>query len=586
MSRIRIPGLVRVLYNHNPFYLISAVLFLYGLRLLFRPGQVELLFARGSVDYINPWWLMLAMCGITLLMAVTAWLIVRLGRVWEDARSLVLILLFMFLAISVSFDEIVTVAAREDGSVSQAVGLFVFGLAFSLCVSEALIRGLKIGLPWGYRAPMYALITLFFAFPLWVSPEISEISIDLARWRVAAFPAIAGLLTLPLLPAIRRGSQSLNSNGTPWRWPWFPWTAFVFLAGAVCFRSYSLAISFDLGISPPDVKAEFWDTSFGVYFLVPFLLGVLFVLLEVGLVERLKRLQSLSMWGAALVPFIAYPAWLPFRNLYTYWWFVDQVVQKIGSPVFIALLGVAVFYGIAWLRGLRRAELGFIATILGLVFTGTGDLRPDVTDPHVWPLVILGVLEMALGSIRGRSRELLVGASALAVAIGLQFEVTAVTGFRATVIFHLILGSVLVIGGVFRDRLAKFLRPVGAVTLAVTGLAALFVGNRFGITVDMLAAYVAALTVVAFVWWAVLRERLFAIAALINLTGSACSFAWWMWQKAQRLAVPDGVKPLAWACVCFAIAVFISMLKGGLANRIQARWGPDETVPNSGESPP
>ncbi|MGZ0169259.1 MAG: hypothetical protein ACKVHE_06870 [Planctomycetales bacterium] len=104
---------------------------------------------------------------------------------------------------------------------------------------------------------------------------------DQARWRVAAFPMIAGLITLTLLPAVRAGKSALKNNGTPWNWPWIPWTVFVFIAGAVCFRSYSLAISFDLG----KAKAHFWDTSFGLYFLIPFLIPVLFVLLEIGLVE-------------------------------------------------------------------------------------------------------------------------------------------------------------------------------------------------------------------------------------------------------------------------------------------------------------
>ena len=579
MSRIRVPGLVRLLYNHNPFYLVSAVLFLYGLRHLLRPGQVDLIFDRFEAPYIDPWWLMLSLCGVTLLMAVTAYLIVRLGKVWEDARSLVLVLLLMFLAISVSFDEIVTLTSWEDESLQGPVGLFGFGFAFSLLVCEGLLRGLRINLPWGYRGPMYGLIGLFFAFPLWVSPEVSNISIEEARWRVVLFPALAGLLTLSLIPAVRQGSEPLQDNGTPWKWPWFPWTVFFFLAGAVCFRSWSLAISFDVGKG----RAHFWDTSFGLYFLVPFLLAVLFVLLEIGIADRLKRLQSVALWSGLLLPVIAYPALGPLSSFYTYVRFADEFTAHIASPVFLALAGLVLFYGYAWLRGIRQAELGFLVVVSGLVFTGIDDVRPDVTDPHVWPLAILGVLEMALGSIRGRSRELLVGASALAVAVGLQFEETGLTGFQATVIYHLMLGSILIIGGVFRDRLAALLRQIGAVALATTGLAALFAGNRFGISVEALAAYIAGLTVVALVWWTVLRERQFLIAGLINLGGSGCSLTLWLWQQAQRLAVPEGVEPLLWAYVCFAIAVFISTLKGGLAERIQARLAPDEPVPEGGE---
>ncbi len=583
MSRIPVPGMIRMLYTHNPFYLISAVLFLYGLQVLLRPGQINLIFSRGDVAYIDPWWLMMSLCGITLLMALTAFLIVRLGKVWEDARSLVLVLLFMFLAISVSFDEIVTLVAREDESLRDVFTLFGFGLTFSLCVSAGLIRGLRIGLPWGYRAPLYGLLGLFFAFPFWVSPEVADITAEQARWRIMAFPVFAGVLTLCLLPAVRRGSGAVRDNGTPWRWPWFPWTVFVFLAGAVCFRSYSLAISFDVGESDPLVSANFWDTSFGLYFLVPFLLAALFVLLEIGLVERLKRLKSFALLSAALLPLIAYPSLGPLSRFYTNSRFVNEFVSTAASPVFLALIGLAAFYGYAWLRGVRGGELGLVVTLFALVFTGPKSLLPDISDPHVWPLGVLGILEMSLGVARGRSKEVLSGACAISLAIGLQIDGTQLTRLQATVTFHLVLGSLLIIGGVFRDPFALFLRKLGAVALAVTCPAALLVGDRHGVSIDALTAYAVGITILTFVWGFVLGERLFFVAGFANCAGCTAGSVWWSWQLLQATTIPDGVRPLFWGGICFAVAVFISVLKGGLATRIQARWGPVEKLSNSTE---
>jgi hypothetical protein len=121
MSAWRIPRIAKFLYNHKPFCLISACLFVYGLQAVFRPGEVDLLFNRFEVAYIDPWFLMLGLCRVTLLMGVTAYLIVRFGKVWDDARSLVLVLLLMFLAIFVSFDEIVTLASWDNDSVRDVV---------------------------------------------------------------------------------------------------------------------------------------------------------------------------------------------------------------------------------------------------------------------------------------------------------------------------------------------------------------------------------------------------------------------------------------------------------------------------------
>ena len=97
MPRSKVPGIVSLIYTQNPFYLISACLFVYGLKLLFRSGDSAMLFQRGAVAYMEPWGLMSSFAAVTVLMAVTAILVVRLGKVWEDARSLVLIVLLMLL---------------------------------------------------------------------------------------------------------------------------------------------------------------------------------------------------------------------------------------------------------------------------------------------------------------------------------------------------------------------------------------------------------------------------------------------------------------------------------------------------------
>jgi len=110
----------RFLYNHNPFYVISAGFLLYGVKLVFRPGEVE---------YVDPWHLLTALSCVTLAMASAAFGIVRFGKVWEDARSIILVLLLMFLAISVSFDEILNQQAWD------AFRLLLTGFLFSVAVS-------------------------------------------------------------------------------------------------------------------------------------------------------------------------------------------------------------------------------------------------------------------------------------------------------------------------------------------------------------------------------------------------------------------------------------------------------------------
>ena len=80
----------------NPFYVISALLFLFGLRISFAP----------QVRDIEVGALMSGLGGYTLLLAVTALVLVRFGNVWDDVRTVMLLVVLMFLATSVTFDEL------------------------------------------------------------------------------------------------------------------------------------------------------------------------------------------------------------------------------------------------------------------------------------------------------------------------------------------------------------------------------------------------------------------------------------------------------------------------------------------------
>src|SRR5258707_359089 len=90
------PGAVRWVCTQNPFYVLSAGLFLAGLRISFGdPGQTE-----------DAWALMSGLAGYTLLLAGTACLLVRFAKVWDDVRTVLLLVVLMFLATSVTFDEV------------------------------------------------------------------------------------------------------------------------------------------------------------------------------------------------------------------------------------------------------------------------------------------------------------------------------------------------------------------------------------------------------------------------------------------------------------------------------------------------
>ena len=77
-------GLFRWLSCNNPFYVLSAGLFLVGLWASFQAQNGD----------IETWTLMGGLAGYTLLLAVTAFLLVRFAGVWDDMRTVLLVVVF------------------------------------------------------------------------------------------------------------------------------------------------------------------------------------------------------------------------------------------------------------------------------------------------------------------------------------------------------------------------------------------------------------------------------------------------------------------------------------------------------------
>ncbi len=241
--------MAKFVYTHNPFYLVSAGFVLYGLHLAFKTSNT-------TSD--TAYYLMNSLCGYTSLLAFTTWAVVRFGKVWDDARTLALLVVLMFIAISSSFDEACYLRSKSGGIV------MCIGWLFSACTSEMLLRFLPVKLPWQYRLPYHLGLALFFAFPSLLMSRWIEQSGWTIEARVSSFASFAAAITVLLVPAAVYGPRSVQGNGSPWPWPWYPWAIFIFMAIGVIARSYMLTISFQSDVG--------WTSTFGPHYLIPFVL--------------------------------------------------------------------------------------------------------------------------------------------------------------------------------------------------------------------------------------------------------------------------------------------------------------------------
>ena len=207
-------GIARFLYTQNPFYLISAGLVLYGLQALYSEMELSgpMLLAVGIAVYIT-------------ITAITAVLIIRWGKVWDDARSLLVILALLFQSLSVSLDELAATSPYT------AARLLTVGWVFCILVLELVLRCSRLRVHGKFRLPLYMILGLMFLAPVIMSPEwdgwLSHWSV---MWRVTMFGAVAGAAFLGLLPAAWAGKALSRNNGSPWPWPLMPWSMFIMLA--------------------------------------------------------------------------------------------------------------------------------------------------------------------------------------------------------------------------------------------------------------------------------------------------------------------------------------------------------------------
>jgi hypothetical protein len=571
MSRKQVPTLVRLLYTHNPFYLISACLFIYGLKLLFRSGTSTVLFQRGSVAYMEPWGLMASFAGVTLLMAVTGVLVVHFGKVWEDARSLVLIVLLMLLAMAVSFDELINSLSDADNDRRHFYLMLGVGTGFALAISELMIRGLKLRLPFGYRLPLYSFLVLFFLWPALLLPELTGFTMEQTRWLIVAFPSVAAFVTMMLIPAVRKGADHVKDNGTPWNWPWLPWTPFVFIAVAVVGRSYTLTMSFD----PLSSRSHYWDTIFGIYQLVPFALAICFVLLEIAVVEKLPLLQSKLLTVAPGLLLMAYPWNAPWRGLSGYSTYTYHVVDQLASPVFLTLFGLVAFYAWAWRKGIAVAELGIFAMLALLCWIGPDAFGHRIWTPRTqnaafWPLAVMAVFQLCLAVQRKNSLRFLAG---LFFAIVAQHtaapQISAIGPWRGFITVHLCWLSLLMISVAFKGEFAAAMKEFAAPTLSLTTAIGLSLLNRDQQPLLVMPGYAAGMTLLAFMLWKFLRNVVYFYVAMLHCSLAAAGVVITGAVAFFRAPMPDGVRQVVLAVLSFLTAVLISATKSGLCRRIR-----------------
>jgi hypothetical protein len=542
--------LLRWICTSNPFYVLSAGLFLAGLCISFGAQSEE----------VQTWALMSGLAGYTLLLAVTASLLVRYGNVWDDVRTILLLVVLMFLATSVTFDEVL-VFDPVRGFLCYLVGLlFVFG------VSEGLLWGIRLKLPLGFRIPYYLILSLFFIYPLVLRPFLADPHGEALLWGLYGFSPIAGLLFLTLIPAIRRGPDYLRDNGSPWRWPLYPWVLFGVFALAVPARAFLLCWSMQL-LDNGDLR----NVMFGPFFVMPFGLALAVLLLEIGIVSKYRAVQ----WTALVMP-IAFLSLTFFghRGDPIYRQFLTVFTERVGEPLSMALLAAALFFAYACMRGVALSTEALTAMLLLLAFVGPNTLDEQTfLQPQTTPLLAAALVQLVLGIDGRNSWRCLAGAGLLIAAVlSLPDEVNELFPIGA-IVFHLAVLAALLIGAGFHDMLASVLRGVAGVLIVLASFVVMLGRAEIPASVPPLMLLVYPLVMAALLagYGRLLGERSSLRGAALILAGWLSLAGWRGYSWLRQVVL--GLDHLLLSLALFAVAVLVSLAKSGTRFRwLARRW--------------
>jgi hypothetical protein len=535
-------SLVRFLYTQNPFYLIGTLLVLFGVQQCM--GREPSLATSGQ--------LVVVLGVYTLVLAAVAAIVIRCGQVWDDARTilLVIVLLFFMLSTSLDFHLLFTLEAPWPGTM-----LLAGGFVFSMLVSEAILRGLRIGLAPAYRGPYYLILALLFAYPValgWMNYHSYYRSVT---WALFGFPWAAAAALLTLVPAAQAPPWREPKTGTPWRWPFYPWSLFVYLTIGLAIRSWWLTIAFEPAKGP--------DAYFRPYFLVPLILAWAMLVLEIGLARRSRG----AIAAALMLPLIALvmgfpgPAQNPVETA-----FLERLVSAIGSPPQIAVAGSLLFYGYAWSRGVRAGEgfalgCGLLASVIG---RDTLDWS-SFADPNPLVLAAIAGALIALAFQRQSTWRALAAGTLVTAGLGMgggTFDGDGIQFWR----WHAPPLALVAIAVSFNDELARSLRAAAWRVVPALGLiaACVYPWTMPGLEPAAMAGYPALLLVASIGLWLRERRTPLLVATLATLVANLLGHVRQTYILLEQTALAGGLPWLAIGGSVVACAFAISLFKTGI----------------------
>ena len=329
--QITLKSLGEMLYSSNPFYLVSAALVLGAVSSGLNASGV------GTATLIP----LAIMLGYTVLVAATLIGLVRWGKVWDDARSLMMIVMILLLVLSAASDS------ELLDSLPSGLGRALAGFGFSLIVLETVRRQLAIRLTKRFLIPSVLMLAYLFLYPVWIARLTAGLSSVREHYRIteaiARFALSGSFVLLTFLPAVLRDTD--EETGVPWKKSFFPGCIIWCFAAAVMVRTYLMMLSFVPGRGVGGYTEL--ESSFRFSMIAPVMAVALILLTEYLLRRGTESERKLLVWSPAVLVFPAV-------------WLLAAEPEALGRDLWAAALAAGVLIWQRY-RGIRHGEVWLAA---------------------------------------------------------------------------------------------------------------------------------------------------------------------------------------------------------------------------------
>ncbi|MBX3412181.1 MAG: hypothetical protein KF708_05635 [Pirellulales bacterium] len=531
-----------LIYTHNPFYLLSALLILYGLRLSF----------DSPVTVRTSCVLAISLAAYAAILTAMGWLVVRYG-IWDDARTILLAVLIVLLSLGNSFD-LLAIRHVEAGRL-----ILFLSFVYAIALGELLLAALRIRLPLALRAPCHLMLALIYLYPLYLARVVDTSNTwPPVAWAMLLLSPLAAFSILLFLPATRLPRERFFLAGTPWEWPWFPWVLPAVLVLGLFGRCYMLSYSF--------VPVQGNAAAMEPYFFVLPLLALAVVAIELARANGCRRVEHvLTILGGLVVLLPVTSAQHAYQDR-----FLPLIVAQLGSPLFLTFVTLAVFYGYVWLRGNRLAELGLYAALASLVFVAPQTVHLRAAVAAQWLPLVLATLVAGYQALRWRTSYRWVwGAGMLLLMGSAALRETAFVAHEGFLPRHLALLLLLLIAHFCHDAFTFVVRGAAALLLAATCIAGAVHADTmlpaWG-DLDTLIYEIALLSLG--VWFAWRMTSYFLLATVAFAVAGTLSVALWpLIEDLRRVYLREGFEPIVGGVACMLLAIAISLAKMGACRR-------------------